>query len=181
MGEQQLPEGTTLIQPLLAVCRPAAVVGCIRSVVVDAVKRQSLGGLAHVAQECSEVSAPFVAHVNTPGPVISELAVVRVITPAFRIPPRQVRLTETSLGVMAVAIAYAFTPAFFFKASATLGMPSNEIALGDGGQVTAITSAEPLHREPFVRWSHRGVWASLQNQQSAKAGAGQLAENTGHV
>jgi hypothetical protein len=67
----------SLVETLLAACRPAAIFQGITFVVVDAVQRQILRSVAHVREEILELM-PALRSVDSASPIIIEARMFRI-------------------------------------------------------------------------------------------------------
>ena len=171
----------TAVHPLFAVRGPSAVFRRVRTIVVNAVKRQRLWCFTHVAEEGREVVAPRIAHHNTPGTVVLESNVVRVVAAIFCVAPRQIRLREAAFRMMAVSVTCAALAGFGFQAATASRVASNEIVFQGNRLVAAVARAQPLNLEPFMRRLSRSIWTPLHDEQAAESLTSQVLEGKRHV
>jgi len=127
------------ISRLLCARRPLAVVWLVIAVHVDALKRISRRARSHIAQKCREVTAPRLAHLNTPAAVVAELFCATVSTTTFRMLPRNV-FTRLSRSVRSSGFARTFSA----KAAATFGATMSKRRARYDDAVSAIAGAVPM-------------------------------------
>ena len=84
------PDVIATIPALLRQRCPPTVPGCIRAIIVDAVKGESFGAPSHVSQKRCVVITPFRAHRDPSAAVILETLVPRIEAPLFRSSPRSI-------------------------------------------------------------------------------------------
>jgi hypothetical protein len=143
--------------------RPAAILGRVRAVVVDAVERVKLRRtLSHVREERFEAVAPAVADRNSAATVVGVARCLRIQAPVLHLLPRA-EFRRLAPAVRAVRGGRALT----VQAPARLRSAAEEL-LSDGRGVPAVAPAEP-------RSMLAVMLAFLQHDQSSEPLSRQIA------
>jgi hypothetical protein len=91
------PLPTALVRVLLGACRPLAVLGRVRTIVVHAFKLQTGRAWTHVRDKGGKAVQPFIAHVDPAGSVVLVARVVRILTAGLGGGPSSVFASTKSL------------------------------------------------------------------------------------
>lgn len=132
---------TTAISGLFLGCRPSAIGGFVRPVVVTAIKSLAIGPFAHVGKEVGEVVPPF-AHGDTATTVILPTAALGVAATSEHRGPRRI---SASRWVVPVAIQ-----------SALAGLREQMLSVGlvvrpaVGASVLSMAFINLTPRQPFI-------------------------------
>lgn len=93
---------TAPIVALLFLCRPTTVLGRVRAVVVDTIKRVPRWARPHVGVEVCKRVAPAVADLDAPPAIVSVVRMLRVQAPRFHGHPRPVFACADAVDMSAV-------------------------------------------------------------------------------
>ncbi len=142
---------------LFYMVRPSAVLGRVRTVIVDAVDRVLLRWASpHVFEERREVVAPTVTHPYSAASIIGELVVLRVVAAVFYSLPCRVFFRWISIETVAVG-ARSLRDLFTAKTATT----------AHGRYATTGTLAAPI-----PGWT--GKWHALESGEPAESMASQV-------
>jgi hypothetical protein len=139
------PVRSAVVARLLTVGRPAAVLGAVRTIIINAVNRVTeTRPIAHVVSKGAEVSKPAVTHPNATASIASESLVGGVATAPDHVHPG---LIERMLGVSVLGrISRAVLSGIVdHEASTRDGVSAPQVA-GDGNDLfAAITPTAPTN------------------------------------
>lgn len=131
------PSANAGITHLLALCRPATVLGAVMTIVVDAIKAAPEWTFAHIRQERIERMKPTVAHGNAAATVIP-------VTWVFAIRAALLRRCPTGVGSrLGVAMRHGvFASHFSQETAARSSVPESDIARTDGDRGPAVAASD---------------------------------------
>ncbi len=152
---------------LFYMVRPSAVLGRVRTVIVDAVDRVLLRWASpHVFEERREVVAPTVTHPYSAASIIGELVVLRVVAAVFYSLPCRVFFRWISIETVAVG-ARSLRDLFTAKTATTARLSTSQTTQQHGRYATTGTLAAPI-----TGWT--GTWHALDSGEPAESMASQV-------
>lgn len=147
---------------------PTAILGCVWSVIVNAIERQAVRTRSHVFQELCEVGAPVFAHVDTTAAVVLIVLVRWIFAAIFRCRPNHIFERSSPFGRGAVRCETQSRD-FAAQATAALCRVIDKAWTHYTRRVSAATQADPSRM--FVVGFSR---SAFQNNQTAIALACQV-------
>ena len=118
------------VATLLRACRPPAIAGFVVPFDIDTVDCGSVGTLAHIGEEVDEVVAPTAAYTDASTAVVLERRIIGVRAARDHRGPCLVRATLVE-------------PMPSADASATSGVPTEQVVIADCHVTSANTAADP--------------------------------------
>ena len=140
---------------------PPAVVGSVRSVVVDAVERQAGRGLAHISKEIDEVEPAF-ANGDAASAITVPLVIFGIEAPSFHAGPANVRTASFKSISMTMSIL-GCCRSFALDASTTGCGAAQQIVADDDCFGSAVAFTEPSCVRSFLDWEREPGQASVQS------------------
>lgn len=167
----KLPPLRPSIEALLALCGPSAIIGRVRTVVVDAINRVCVGWfIAHVCKEGHERVTPPIADINATAAIVSEGLVAVVFAPHFHGDPSPVFRGINTLSMLAALpmLSEGDANALESKTATRNNKPLCKVARADINLSSTIAPTTPV-RIATARWQFR------QGHQPSKSNAGMVA------
>lgn len=125
---------------LFMVSRPAAILGRVRTVIVDAIKRMGCGwARTHIGEEIWERIAPAFANRDSSPPIPLVAGGAWIQAALLHRKPRMVFGALRSCGVRCSMLRHSFQ----LEASTTTVMPRSQIAPSHVNDIAAFTAANP--------------------------------------
>lgn len=152
------------IAGLLSGQRPSAIARFVVSIVVDAVKRMSLGWTStHVSEKVFKTVAPPLAHFNSSPPPSGIARIVWVMASKFHLCPDAVLNAFSHVVRSLIGISGQQCASRFFGETAATERGPTDVSSGCDRKLTAIASATP-HRVARI-----GDTLSLNDKQTSKS------------
>ena len=133
------------IVSLLDACRPSAVIGRVRAVVVDTINAVFLGGLrSHVGNEGREIMDPFIAHGDAASAPVRIAWMRLLVAASLGLAPSVVFWAVATARLVAV-FSGSFGGALVLVTATAMGLAVSQMLRGDLLDGSAIALAQP-HR-----------------------------------